>query len=469
MAYQKKTGFPVDFLWGASTSAFQVEGGYDEGGKGLSVADTASFAHSDKYADTKVAADFYHKYKEDIALMAELGLKSYRFSIAWTRILPNGDDENANEEGVKFYHSILDELEKHNIEPIVTLYHFDLPQSLQDRFGGWADRHTIDAFAHYSEICFREFGSRIKYWLTINEQNLMIRKEGLIRINETDPVKKEKLRHQMNHHMFLANARAIKLCHKLCPNAKIGPTFAYLPSYPASCKPEDMMAALEADNFYNYYLTDVYVYGKYPEYYLRFLEEQNAVPVITEEDEKILEGAKPDFIGFNYYLTYAAEYCPTDVKGDYIHLLNLVVPGHFRYVKNPYLKASEYGWQIDPVGFRRALMELYQRYQLPVMITENGLGTHDVLEDGEVHDDYRIDYLKSHLAEMKKAICDGVPVISYNTWTFIDVISSSDGFQKRYGLVYVNRDELDQKDLKRIKKDSFYFYQDLIKTNGENI
>ena len=470
MAYQKITGFPSDFLWGASSSAFQVEGGYDEGGKGLSVADTASFAHADKYADTKVAADFYHRYKEDIALMAELGLKSYRFSISWSRLFPNGDDAQPKAAGLAFYCDVLDELKKYGIEPIVTLYHFDLPQSLQDRFGGWADRRTIDAFVRYAEACFKAFGGDIRYWLTINEQNLMVRKGGLIQITETDPVKREKIRHQMNHHMFLANARAIKLCHEMCPEAKIGPTFAYLPSYPATCKPEDMMAALEADNYYNYYLTDVYVFGKYPEYYLRFLEEQGAVPEIAPEDEAILTGATPDFIGFNYYLTYAAEYCPKDVKGDYVHLLKLVVPGHFRFVDNPYLKASEYGWQIDPVGFRRALMELYQRYHLPLMVTENGLGTHDVLsEDGKVHDQYRIDYLDSHLREMKKAVCDGVPLISYNTWTFMDVVSSSDGFQKRYGLVYVNREELDQKDMRRIKKDSYDYYRHVIETNGTEL
>ncbi|MCD8363377.1 MAG: glycoside hydrolase family 1 protein [Lachnospiraceae bacterium] len=464
MENRKISGFPEGFLWGASTSAFQVEGAYAEDGKGLSVADTASLKHSDVYADTKVAADFYHHYREDIVLMAELGLKSYRFSINWTRIYPNGDDEQPNEAGLRFYDKVLDELEKYGIEPIVTLYHFDMPQHLVDAYGGWADRRCIRDFVKYARTCFERYGNRVRYWLTINEQNLMVRKDKLLDIREEDPQKKEQIRHQMNHHMFLAGAEVIKLCHRMCPGAKIGPTFAYLPSYPATCKPEDVLAAMDSDNLYNYYLTDIHVYGKYPQYYRNYLEEHGWFPQFADGDEEILAGAKPDFLGFNYYLTYAAEYCPEDVENaDYLSILNLVVPGHFRYVKNPYLKATEYGWQIDPVGFRKSLMELYQRYQLPVMITENGMGTHDVLsEDGKIHDDYRINYLKSHIEEMRKAVCDGVEVLSYNVWAFLDLVSSSDGFSKRYGLVYIDRTEHDLKQLARIPKDSFYFYQKVI-------
>lgn len=468
MAFIKRTGYPDGFLWGASTSAFQVEGGYNEDGKGLSTADVASFKHSDIYADTKVAADFYHRYKEDIALMAELGLKSYRFSINWTRILPNGDDVEANAAGIAFYHRIFDELERYGIEPIVTLYHFDMPQHLVEKYGGWASREAVDDFIRYAEICFRAFGKRVKYWLTINEQNLMVRKDKLLGLESVVPEQREKLRHQMNHHMFLAGARTIKLFRQLCPDGKIGPTFAYLPSYPRTCKPEDMIAAMEADNLFNYYLTDIHVFGSYPVYYLNYLESHGWTPDFAPEDAEILANACPDFIGFNYYLTYAAEYYPPDAEhADYNSILHLALPGHFHYVDNPYLKATEYGWQIDPIGLRRSLMELHQRYHLPVMITENGMGTHDKLdEDGHVHDNYRIDYLKNHIAEMKKAICDGVDVISYNTWTFIDVVSSSDGFQKRYGLVYVDRDELDERELRRIKKDSFYYYQEVIQRNG---
>ena len=465
------TYFPDNFLWGASTSAFQVEGAYNEDGKGLSVADTASFAHSHEIADTKVACDFYHHYKEDIAMMAELGLKCYRFSINWTRIMPNGNDEQPNQKGIDFYSSILDELEKYGIEPVVTLYHFDMPQHLVDEYGGWADRRAIDDLVRYAEVCFREFGNRIKYWLTINEQNLMARKDALLGIENVPADQKEKIRHQMNLHMFLGGAKVIKKFREMCPNGKIGPTFAYLPSYPRTCKPEDMIAAIDADNLYNYYLTDIHVFGKYPRYYLNFLDEHGWTPEFEEGDDEILANACPDFIGFNYYLTYAAEYYPADAeKADYNSILHLAVPGRFRYVDNPYLEATEYGWQIDPVGFRRALMELYQRYHLPLMVTENGMGTHDVIaEDGGVHDEYRIEYLKTHISEMGKAVKDGVELIGYNVWTLIDVLSSSNGFSKRYGLIYIDREEHDLKTLARIRKDSFGWYHDVILSNGEKV
>lgn len=463
--------FPENFLWGASTSAFQVEGAYNEDGKGLSVADTASFVNADKYADTKVACDFYHHYKEDIASMAELGLKSYRFSINWTRILPNGDDQEPNQAGIAFYNAVLDELEKYGIEPIVTLYHFDMPQHLVDKYNGWASREAIDDFVHYAKVCYEAFGSRITYWLTINEQNLMARKDKLLGLQKFAPEVREKVRHQMNHHMFLAGAKAIKLFREMVPNGKIGPTFAYLPSYPATCKPEDMIAAMEADNFYNYYLTDIHVFGKYPVYYRNFLNEHGWMPEFAPEDEEILANACPDFIGFNYYLTYAAEYYPQDAAhADYNSILHLAVPGHFRYVDNPYVPATKYGWQIDPVGFRRSLMELHQRYHLPLMVTENGMGTDDaVAEDGGVHDSYRIEYLRNHIREMGKAVHDGVELISYNVWTFIDVLSSSDGFSKRYGLIFIDRTEHDLKELARIRKDSFYWYQKAIASHGENL
>lgn len=465
------TAFPENFLWGASTSAFQVEGAYDEDGKGLSAADVASFASSGRYADTKVACDYYHRYKEDIALMAELGLKSYRFSINWTRILPNGDDAEPNAAGIRFYHNILDELEKYGIEPIVTLYHFDMPQHLIEKYGGWASREAISDFEHYAKICFEEFGSRVHYWLTINEQNLMARKDKLLGLQNIPLEMREKTRHQMNHHMFLAGASVIKLFRCLCPQGKIGPTFAYLPSYPATCKPEDMIAAMEADNFYNYYLTDIHVFGKYPAYYKNYLSEHGWLPDFAPEDDEILANACPDFIGFNYYLTYAAEYYPVNAEyTDYNSILHLAVPGHFRYVDNPYIPATEYGWQIDPVGFRRALMELYQRYHLPLMVTENGMGATDALTDDDcVHDSYRIDYLRSHIREMGKAVHDGVELISYNVWTMIDVLSSSDGFSKRYGLVYIDRTENDLKELRRVKKDSFEWYQHIIATNGAEL
>jgi len=462
--------FPENFLWGSSISAFQAEGAWDKDGKGLSVPDVISRKNNHLYADTSVASDFYHRYEDDIRLMAEAGLKSFRFSISWTRLYPQGDEALPNEKGLTFYNRLLDTLCRYGIEPIVTLYHFDLPWGLATRNNGWASRSCVDAFLKYARTCFETFGNRVRYWLTINEQNLLVRKDKMLFPCGEDGGSHERVRHQINHHMFLANALAIKLCRELLTQAKIGPTIAWLPSYPATAKPQDVLAAQYADNLYNYYMTDVYIKGDYPACYLKFLEEKGWLPEITDEDRTVLRNARPDFLAFNYYVTFCAEMCPADAHEDYTSILKLSVPGRFRYVDNPFLTATEYGWQIDPMGFRKSLMDLYTRYGLPLMITENGIGTHDELTgDGHVHDTYRIEYLRGHLSEMKKAIAEGVEVISYNCWTFIDVVSSGNGFDKRYGLIYIDRTEQDPKALRRIRKDSFYFYQGVISANGANL
>nr|WP_154983598.1 glycoside hydrolase family 1 protein [Paenibacillus xylanexedens] len=471
MDLNNKKIFPTDFLWGAATSAFQVEGGYADGGKGLSVADVASFKQSGQYADTKVASDFYHKYKQDIQLMAELGLKSYRFSIAWTRIFPNGNDELPNAEGIEFYDDVINTLLENGIEPIVTMYHFDMPQSLIDQYNGWQSRNSVDDFDRYARTLLHHYGDRVKYWLPINEQNLMIRKDkllGLQHLNAGDM--KEKLRHQMNYHMFLASAKAVAACHELCPNAKIGPAFAYLPAYPATSRPEDVLAAQDSDRLLNHYLTDTYVFGEYPAYYKHYLEKQGWTPQSQDGDDEILKAGSPDFIGFNYYVTFAAQYCSIETEADYTSILNPVLPGYFEYVPNEYLEATEYNWQIDPTGFRKSFRDLYDRYHLPLMVTENGLGTADVLDaTGKVDDVYRIKYLKEHIGQMRTAIAEGIPVIGYNMWAFIDIVSSSNGFKKRYGLVYVDRDELDEKELERVRKESYYWYKEVISTNGDDL
>lgn len=461
---------PQNFLWGSSISAFQAEGAWDINGKGPSVPDVLSQKNSKEYADTTVASDFYHHFVDDINLMAEAGLRSFRFSINWTRIYPNGDDKQPCREGIKFYHKMLDALIKNGIEPIATLYHFDLPWGLMEKYRGWESRECIEDYLRFARTCFDEFGGKIKFWLTINEQNLLIRKDKMMfPLGISDEIK-EKARHQINHHMFLANARAIKLCRALLPHTQIGPTIAWLPSYPASPRPEDVIAAQYADNLYNFYMTDIYNNGMYPTYYTAYLEEKGWLPDISEEDKSTLRDAKPDFLAFNYYVTFCAEMCPEDEESDYVSILKLSIPGKFRYVKNPWLDATEYGWQIDPVGFRKSMVDLYSRYGLPLMITENGIGTHDeISEDNTVHDDYRINYLRTHLAEMKKAIAEGVNILSYNCWTFIDVVSSGNGFSKRYGLVYIDRSELEARELRRVKKDSFYFYQEVIKSNGANL
>jgi 6-phospho-beta-glucosidase len=463
------TTFPADFLWGASTSAFQVEGGITQGGKGLSVADVAAQANAHTYADTSVAANFYELYPGDIAMMAELGLKSYRMSINWTRIFPHGTEPEPNPEGIAFYNAVFDELDRHGIEPIVTLYHFDLPLGLQEDLGGWMSRETIEHFVRYARVCFEQFGNRVRYWLTINEQNLLARKDKLMRPEGAGDVR-EKARHQMNHHMFLANARSIALCREVLPDARIAPTVAWLPSYPRTPHPDDVRAARDADDLYNYYATDVYLRGEYPRRYLSWLREHGWEPDTEPGDADTLLAGTADFLGFNYYVTFAAERCPVDADPDYTSVLSLVVPGRFRYVDNPYLEATEYGWQIDPVGFRTSLIDLWERYRVPLMITENGIGTADeVTPDGHVHDDYRSQYLRDHIREMRAAVAEGVEVVSYNMWSFIDIVSSGSGFSKRYGLVYVDRDEQDPRELTRIRKDSFTTYQRIIASNGEDL
>lgn len=469
---ENKYSFPKEFLWGASTSAYQVEGGYQENGKGLSIVDIDSFAHAGKYADTKVAADHFHHWKEDVEMMKELGLKSYRFSIAWTRILPNGDDKEVNIEGIRFYQNLIHELKSANIEPIVTMYHFDLPQALQEKYGGWASRKILDDFMRYAEILFTQFGNDIKYWLIINEQNLMLRKDEHLGIKEMEisPIEKEKMRHQMNYHMFLASALVTKLCHSICPGSLIGPAMAYFPTYPETNKPEDVIAAYQAENLYDHYLLDTYVYGEYPVYYKNYLKKIDCYPMMEIEDRDILKYGKPDFIAFNYYLSMcAAHYSNEETKLETVAINQLKIPGYFKNVNNANLDATEYGWPIDAVGFRKALYTLYERYHLPLMITENGFGGMDVCMEDKIDDGYRIDFLRNHIEQMKHAIWDGIPILAYNMWSYMDVLSTKSGFTKRYGLVYVERDEKDAKKCRRVKKDSYYWYQKVIRSNGDDL
>ena len=480
MEFKSIKPFPNDFLWGASTSAFQVEGAYDEDGKGLSVADVRSFKKSDKIADTKVAMDHYHRWEEDIDLMAELGMKSYRFSIAWTRIYPNGNDEEVNQKGVYFYNNLIDRLIAKGIEPIVTLMHFDFPQSLVEQYGGWKSRQAIDDFERYSKTLFQLFGDRVKYWMTINEQGIVAITTSLLGLNP-DEEDVAKTRHQMNYHMFLASAKAINACHEILPEAKIAPCLSYMTAYGQTYKSVDQLAAKDAEDYMSFYLMDVYVHGEYPGYYLEFLKERGWMFENQEGDSAILKAAKPDYIAINWYQTKVAK--EKDFSDDY---RNKMIEAHpelaelakeyagmadsYQFVDNDYTEGNKWGWNVDPIGFRYALREMYQRYRLPMMITENGYGHEDTLEEsGRVHDDYRIHYLKEHIRQMQLAMMDGVPVFSYNLWSFIDVLSSGDGIEKRYGLVYIDREDHDLKDLARIKKDSFYWYKEIISNNGSNL
>lgn len=470
MFHSKIKSFPEGFLWGASTSAYQVEGAWNEDGKGPSVIDMKKYPEGT--SDYKIAADHYHQYKEDVALFAELGLKVYRFSIAWTRIYPNGTGE-VNQKGIEFYNNLIDELLAHNVEPLVTMYHFDLPYALQQK-GGWSNRETIDAFENYAKTLFENFGDRVKYWLTINEQNMMVLHGTAIGTVDPNLENPQKELQQQNHHMLLAQAKAMKLCHKMCPNAKIGPAPNITSIYPATSKPEDTLAALNWSSIRNWLYLDMAVFGRYNSIAWSYLEEKGLTPTILEGDMDILKDAKPDFIAFNYYATATVAESRNDASGrmsrEGDQQIVIGEEGVYRDVSNSNLQQSEFGWTVDPVGFRNTLRELNDRYNLPLIVTENGLGAYDKLEEGDVvNDDYRIDYLRRHLEQAKLAITDGVNLIGYCPWSAIDLISTHQGIKKRYGFIYVNRDEFDLKDLRRIRKKSFYWYKKAIETNGKDL
>lgn len=450
-----------NFLWGASTSAYQIEGAFDTDGKGLSIQDVK--IPIEGTPDFKICSDHYNKYKEDVKLLHELKLNSYRFSIAWTRIIPDGDGE-VNKKGIEFYSNLIDELLKYNIEPIVTIYHFDIPYKLQEK-GGWENKETIDAFLNYSKILFEKFGDRVKYWLTINEQNMMT-----IHSSSIDGLKEDKMIYQRNHNMFLASAKVINLCHKMLPNSKIGPAPNIALVYPNSSHPEDILASINANAIRNWLYLDMYVYGRYNKIALEYIKNKGYYLEYSDEELKILEKAKPDYLGINYYYTTTVSR-DIEVKDDLENLDHPIIEkGYFRTCINPNLKFTEYKWQIDETGFENTLYEIYQRYNLPILITENGLGANDKLElDGCIHDNYRMEFLKNHLIKLKKCINLGIDIIGYSPWSAIDLISTHQGFEKRYGFVYVNRDNFDIKDLKRYKKDSFYWYKKVIESNGSEL
>ncbi|WP_058219811.1 glycoside hydrolase family 1 protein [Lactococcus lactis] len=451
--------FDSNFLWGASTSAYQVEGAWDEGGKEPSVQDIRPpFPGT---TDFKVASDHYHNIKEDVKLFKELGLKAYRFSIAWTRIMPYG---KVNEEGIKYYDALINELIKNQIEPIPTVFHFDLPEHLHKN-GGWNNRATIKAFIEYCEVLFNHFGDRITYWQTINEQNMLVFAGKVLDGEE----KTWKEVFQANHHMLVAQAEAMGLYHRGAYAGKIGPAPNIACVYPKTEKPEDMLAAEYMSSFRNWLFLDAAVYGVYNHKAMRILKALNAVPDITEDDKKVMKENTADFIAFNYYnsMTVSASNGESEKKAK-DQQSGFSIEGFFQSEKNEHLKTTKFAnWPIDPIGLRVTANQIYDRYRLPMIITENGLGQEDILtDDGMVHDDYRIDYLKAHIEQLGLAINDGVELFGYCPWSAIDLISTHEGFKKRYGFVYVNRTDFDLKDLKRYKKDSFYWYHNVIDNNG---
>jgi 6-phospho-beta-glucosidase len=470
--------FPADFLWGAASAAYQVEGAWNADGKGLSVWDIFTKIPGTTFQGSNgdVAVDHYHRYKEDVALMAEMGLKAYRFSVSWPRIYPRGRSD-INPAGLQFYDKLVDELLSHGIEPILTLYHWDVPQSLMEEYGAWESRRIIEDFTNYCVTLYKLLGDRVRYWVSLNEQNYNFH-HGFLTALHPPGVKDRKRFYEANHVAFLANARAIEAFRQYVPTGKIGPSFAYSPAYALTGKPSDVLAFENAEAFTNDWWLDVYCRGRYPEVPFRYLCERGLGPTIRDGDLELLEKASPDFLGVNYYQTMTYE--ANSLDGVSEGTLNTTgqkgsgqetgIPGLYKTKRNPHVETTNWDWAIDPVGLRIGLRRLTSRYRLPILITENGLGEFDVLEPGNtVNDEYRIAYLRSHIEQCRQAISDGIALIGYCVWSFTDVLSWLNGYQKRYGLVYVNRDEADQRDLRRVRKRSFHWYLDVIKTNGERV
>ncbi|EUJ25510.1 glycoside hydrolase family 1 protein [Listeria cornellensis] len=478
MQHKTLKPFPKDFLWGSASAAYQVEGAWDTEGKGPSVWDEFVRIPGKTFKGTNgdVAVDHYHRFKEDVALMAEQGLKAYRFSIAWSRIFPKGHGE-ANEAGLAFYDALVDELLANNITPVITLYHWDIPQAIQDEYGGWESRRIIQDFTDYAEVCFKRYGDRVKYWVTLNEQNVFI-SHGYKLALHPPGLTDDKRMFQANHIANLSNASAIAKFRELGMDGKIGPSFAYGPNYAIDGKPENALAADNSEEFNAHLWMDVYTWGEYPIAVWNWLEENGFAPDLEPGDTELLKKGKPDFMGVNYYRTMTNAANPLDGIG--VGKMNTTgekgstqesgLPGVYRHVNNPYLEKTNWDWDIDPTGLRVGLRRIASRYRLPILITENGLGEYDTLEEGnEIHDEYRIDYIRAHSIAIQEAITDGVEMLGYCTWSFTDLLSWLNGYQKRYGFVYVDRDENDEKELARYKKDSFYWYKKTIEENGENL
>lgn len=471
MEVKHNESFGSGFLWGAATSSFQVEGAHTEDGKGLSVIDVMK--KNPNTTNFSVASDHYHRMEEDVALMAELGLKVYRFSIAWTRIFPEGNGE-VNQKGVDFYNRLIDELIKHGIEPLVTIYHFDYPQGLVEQYGGWMDRKSIDDYKNYAEFLFKTYGDRVKYWLTVNEQDHVVRIPSRLGLTGDDRYEQMRLGYQANHHMCVATAKTIELFHSMGLRGKIGPAVSYSMVHPATSAPDDVLASKDAMLIKHNYLLDLHCYGVYSKPFQMYLEDRQFTPKMEDGDLELMKQNPPTMIGVNYYFSETVQAFP--VSDEYPlgyqkeALLAEAESGVFEVVKNEKLQATDWGWEIDPVGLRLTLRELHERYQLPIIITENGMGAYDKLEnDGSVKDEYRISYLKEHIKQVKLALNDGVDVFGYCAWTFMDVVSGRNGMDKRYGFVYVNRENFDLKDMRRIKKNSFYWYQEVIQSDGEKL
>lgn len=481
--------FPEGFLWGGATAAGQYEGGWSEGGRGWSVGDVSPEHFSSPVTDydTNVGmttaiieealahpedevhypkrhgSDFYHRYKEDIALMAEMGFKTFRMSIAWSRIFPHVDDVEPNEEGLAFYDAVFDELLAHGIEPLVTMSHYEPPLDLVLRYDGWYSREAIDLFVRYVETICRRYKDKVKYWLTFNEIDSVIRHpwvSGALVEDRFEGKNFEEVIYQAMHHQFVASALATKVCHEIIPDSKVGCMLTKLTYYPYSCKPEDVLAAQQRMRA-TYAFSDTQVFGEYPAYLLAEYRNKGIEIKMEPRDLEVMKAYPVDFVSFSYYMSSCEAADTTGLD---------VTPGNtILAVKNPHLPTSEWGWQIDPIGLRISLVELYDRYRKPLFVVENGLGARDVFEqDGSIHDAYRIDYLEKHFKAMWEAIeLDGVDLMGYTSWACIDLVSEgTKQMSKRYGYVYVDADDYGEGTYDRYRKDSFYWYKDVIARNG---
>ena len=483
MYIKESNGFPKSFLWGSASAAYQIEGAASEDGKGASNWDTVVRIPGKTFQATTgdLAVDHYHRFKEDIALMAELGLKTYRFSIAWSRIYPQGNGE-VNEKGLAFYDDIINECIHYGMEPMVTVYHWDMPQALQEAYGGWENRAIVKDYVNYATTLFQRYGDRVHYWITMNEQNVFTSLGWLTGMHPPGKVNDMATFVQVNHHANMAHAYSVIELKKLYPDAHVGASFAYSPGYALDCNPINAMAKADYDDLQSYFWMDVYAYGRYPKAAMRYMNSIGITIDMEKEDEAIMKQAAGliDFMGVNYYQTSVIAYNPIDGVGLSTEMNTTGkkgtakeegIPGLYKKPFNPFLKKTDWDWTIDPMGIRMCSRTITSRYDLPIVISENGLGAFDKLEEGNViHDPYRIEYLRAHLVELKKAIDDGCEVWAYCTWSFTDLLSWLNGYQKRYGFVYVERDEDDTTaKLNRYKKDSFAWYQNVIKTNGEEL
>lgn len=467
-----KANFPTEFLWGGATAANQIEGAVLEDGKGYSTADALP---DGVFGDIVIpprreylkreAIDFYHRYKEDVALFGELGFKVLRVSIAWSRIFPNGDEQEPNEKGLAYYDALFDELAKYGIQPLVTLSHYEMPLHLATEYGGWTNRQVIDFFTHYAETVFNRYRDKVTYWLTFNEINVILHApfNGGGIIGQPEEID-QSLLYQAIHHQFIASALVTKLGHDINPDFKIGCMIASAVNYPLTPDPADVLETQRKERE-NFFFGDVHVRGKYPRYMQRYFEEHNIHIEFAEGDKEILKNTV-DFVSFSYYMSYCAtadEEKNAQAKGN-------IMSG----VKNPYLKESDFGWQIDSIGLRYVLNQFYDRYEIPLFIVENGLGNIDELVDIDgqrtVQDDYRIDYLKQHLQQVSEAIKDGCEVMGYTAWGPIDLVSNSKSeMAKRYGFIYVDRHNDCTGSFKRYKKQSYDWYKQVIESNGETL